>query len=101
MPRVFLIRRRLNLKESNPQSHWRPVNPPPSPEDDVKEDLRKSASSSKQPGNQATSSSKPFSTASSSTSLNIFMISINIQFEMKRFIVYRFVLIDFLSYLCI
>ncbi|XP_025017097.1 transcriptional regulator ovo-like isoform X1 [Tetranychus urticae] len=70
MPKVFLIRKRLNLKESNTQSQWRPVTPPPSPEDDVKDDQRKSASSSKQPGNQATSSPRPSSTASSSTSLS-------------------------------
>ncbi len=37
MPKVFLIRKRLNLRQSNQQSNqqsqWRPVTPPPSPED--------------------------------------------------------------------
>ncbi|XP_053205442.1 zinc finger and BTB domain-containing protein 49-like [Panonychus citri] len=37
MPKVFLIRKRLSCKDHNSQpSQWRPVTPPPSPEDDEK-----------------------------------------------------------------
>lgn len=69
MPRSFMLRKRINLREPHPQAQWRPDTPPPSPEDDVKDDQLKSANPSERLVNKATASpAKSSLTASTSCS---------------------------------